>query len=304
MSAAVRPALIKLHIAVLLWGFTAVLGKLISYGSLNLVWHRMLLTAAVYLFVPGALRGLNAMTNRERLRFAGIGCIIALHWLTFYGSIKIGDSVSLALGCFGSVSLFTALLDPLIAKRPIHKGELLLGLLVLCGLVLIYFSRPDDAAAAAVFLQAAGVGILSAFLAALFSVLNKKYLPGHSTLSVSTLELGAGFVFLSLALPFISTSNFHWIPEGWDILWLLLLAIVCTNLAFFLGTDALHHVSAFTANLAVNLEPVYGIVFAAFFFKEYTSLNPLFYAGAAVIIASVLLQPTLMRHVNRKQPHS
>lgn len=296
MSQSLKTALLRLHLAVLLWGFTAVLGKLISYGSFNLVWHRMLLTSFFYLMMPAVWRGFRGLNTRDVAVFAGIGCLIALHWVTFYGSIKIGNSVSLALGCFGAVSFFAALLEPLIIRTPFRRQELMLGLLVLVGLALIYQARPREAVAAGQFMAAAGVGIISAFLAALFSVLNKKYLRDKSTLSVSTLELGAGFIFLSLMLPWLVNPDFVWIPAGWDILWDLLLALVCTNLAFFLGTDALKHVSAFTANLAVNLEPVYGILFAAFLFKEYEVLNLWFYAGAAVILVSVVLQPLLQKY--------
>lgn len=298
MSVARSQALIRLHLAVLLWGFTAVLGKLISYGSFNLVWHRMLLTTIIYLLMPAVWRGFRTLNVRQVRVFAGIGVLIALHWVTFYGSIKIGNSVSLALGCFGAVSFFAAILEPIITRAPFRKHELLLGLLVLLGLALIYQARPREPLAAANFMAAAGVGMISAFLAALFSVLNKKYLSTHSTLSVSTLELGSGFLFLSLLLPWLVGSDFVWIPGGMDILWDILLALVCTNLAFFLGTDALKHVSAFTANLAVNLEPVYGILFAAFLFKEYQVLNMWFYAGAGVILLSVMLQPILKKYAD------
>jgi len=296
VSQSLKTALLRLHLAVLLWGFTAVLGKLISYGSFNLVWHRMFLTTLFYLFMPAVWRGFRTLNSKHLTVFAGIGVLIALHWVTFYGSIKIGNSVSLALGCFGAVSFFAALLEPLIIRTPFRRQELMLGLLVLVGLALIYQARPQETVAAEQFVAAAGVGIISAFLAALFSVLNKKYLSTHSTLSVSTLELGSGFLFLSLLLPWLVDSSFVWVPEGLDILWDILLALVCTNLAFFLGTDALKHVSAFTANLAVNLEPVYGILFAAFLFKEYEVLNLWFYAGAAVILASVVLQPLLQKY--------
>ncbi len=296
MSKAQSQALLRLHLAVLLWGFTAVLGKLISYASFNLVWHRMFLTTLIYLFMPAVWRGFRTLDLRHLRVFAGIGVLIALHWVTFYGSIKIGNSVSLALGCFGAVSFFAAILEPLITRSPFRKHELLLGLLVLLGLALIYQARPREQVAAANFMAAAGVGIVSAFLAALFSVLNKKHLSTHSTLSVSTVELGSGFLFLSLLLPWLAGPGFVWVPQGWDILWDLLLALICTNLAFFLGTDALKHVTAFTANLAVNLEPVYGILFAAFLFKEYEVLNMWFYAGAGVILLSVILQPVMKKY--------
>lgn len=298
VSQARSQALIRLHLAVLLWGFTAVLGKLISYGSFNLVWHRMFLTTLIYLFMPAVWRGFRTLNFSQVRVFAGIGVLIALHWVTFYGSIKIGNSVSLALGCFGAVSFFAAILEPLIVGTPFRKQELLLGVLVLLGLALIYQARPREQVAEANFMAAAGVGIISAFLAALFSVLNKKYLSAHSTLSVSTLELGSGFLFLSLLLPWLVTPGFVWIPQDMDILWDILLALVCTNLAFFLGTDALKHVSAFTANLAVNLEPVYGILFAAFLFKEYEVLNVWFYAGAGIILLSVILQPILKKYAD------
>ncbi|MFM7765760.1 MAG: EamA family transporter, partial [Sphingomonadales bacterium] len=130
-------ALTYLHIAVFLWGFTAILGKLISYSSLNLVWHRMLITAAVYFCIPAVWQGISGLTRKEWLIFLGIGIIVALHWLTFYGSIKLGNSASVTLACLGSASFFSAVLDPLINRNAFRIRELLLGLLVIAGILVI-----------------------------------------------------------------------------------------------------------------------------------------------------------------------
>ncbi len=298
-------ALAFLHIAVFLWGFTAILGKLISYGSFNLVWHRMLITAAVYFCIPAVWKGITPLNKKDWLIFLGIGVIVAFHWLTFYGSIKLGNSASLTLACLGSASFFSALLDPLINRKSLQARELLLGLLVVCGILIIHGSFQAKDGVKTHYTMAILTGIVSAALAALFTALNKRNIERASSLSISAIEMLAGAVLLSVVFPVMADASAVWIPEynpesdNYDLLWVLLLSLVCTNLTFYLGTVALKEISAFTANLSVNLEPIYGIILGALIFKEHASLNIQFYLGAALILVSVFLQ-TFLEYRQRK----
>ena len=303
-------ALTYLHIAVFLWGFTAILGKLISYNSFNLVWHRMLLTAAVYACIPAVWRGVAAISRRDFLIFTGIGLIVAMHWITFYGSIKLGNSASVTLACLGSASFFSAILDPLINRKALKAQELFIGLLVVAGIYIIHYSLPSGGAFDVDYTAAIATGILSAALAALFTALNKRNIEKASSVAISAIEMFAGAAVLSIMFPMFAGPEAVWIPEynpdagNYDLVWVLLLSLVCTNLTFYLGTHALKEISAFTANLSVNLEPIYGIVFGAIIFKENQMLNAGFYAGAALILVSVFIQTFYEYRLRKKQANA
>lgn len=300
MSISKTRAYVYLHFAVFLWGFTAILGKFISYGSFNLVWHRMLLAGFVFALFPAFWKGLKAMNKKDIAIFAGIGVLVTLHWITFYGSIKIGDSVSITLACLGSSSFFTSIFDPLINKRPFKKTEMFLGLLVLAGLLIIYFGKRETGGGKAGNTELAIVtGIASALLAALFSTLNKNQLHRAQPIAISGIEMISGAVLLSVFMLLFPTYCDCWVPDfspatgNYDLLWILILVLFCTNLTFWISIVALEKISAFTANLSINLEPVYGIVLGAVIFKEYENLTGQFYLGAAIILAAVALQPIL-----------
>lgn len=303
-------AFIALHSAVFLWGFTAILGKLISYGSLYLVWHRMALTAAVYLLIPRVWKQLKSLSTKTMLQFAGIGLIVCAHWLTFYGSIKLGNSVSITLACLGSASFFAAIIEPTLLKKPFSSRDILMGLIVMLGIVLIYVSLPPQPAAQqgdVSYGYAIITGLFSAALAATFTTLNKKHIHTAPTLAISTLEMISGALFLSLVVLLMPNNGYQPFPSinldaltdlnlrsgAWDFVWIGLLAVVCTNLTFYLGTYALQQLSAFTANLTVNLEPIYGIVLGALIFHENKDLNLWFYLGTGVILSAIFTQAYL-----------
>ena len=280
-----------MHIAVFLFGFTAIIGKLITLEQTALVWNRLWIAVLGLAAVPGVIKGIRSIRKKNILIFAGIGVIVALHWLTFYGSIKVGNSASVTLACLATASLFTSVLEPLITKSKFQWLELLLGLLVILG---IYFLSGVGEA----YYWAIVIGIVSAFLAALFSSLNKKYITGQNSLSVSTIELGSGFLFITLTYPFHNyiLPQVHWIPNTMeDWLWLAVLGLLCTSLAFALALNALKEISAFISNLSINLEPVYGILLAIWLLNEDADLNTDFYIGTSIILGAVLLHPLLMR---------
>ena len=310
-------AFIALHSAVFLWGFTAILGKLISYGSLYLVWHRMAITAAIYLLIPAVWKQLKSLSLKTTLNFAGIGLIVCAHWITFYGSIKLGNSVSITLACLGSASFFAAIIEPTILRKPYSLRDILMGLIVMLGIVLIYFSLPEQPAATAAhpnlsYGWAIITGIVSAALAATFTTLNKKHITTAPTLAISTIEMISGAIFLSLIILLFPMGDYQAFPSlnmdalnlqnlrtgPWDFIWIGLLALLCTNLTFYLGTYALKQLSAFTANLTVNLEPIYGIVLGALIFKENEDLNLWFYLGTSLILGAIFTQAYLSSKEN------
>ena len=286
-------ALWQIHLCVLLWGFTAILGKLISLPALPLVWWRMLIVVAALALLPVVWRGLRAIPVRARWAYAGIGALVALHWLTFYGAIKLSNA-SVAATCIAFATPITALVEPLLTGRRFQPRELLLGLAALPGIWLVVGGVPAGMHAGI------AVGVLSAALVAVFGSLNKRMVEAGEPLAVTALELGAGVLTLSLLAPLMPrlapafAGPVLALPAGLDVLWLLLLALACTLLPFALCLVALRHLSAFTAQLAVNLEPVYAIVLAALLLGEQQELSARFYAGVAIILAAVFAHALLL----------
>ncbi len=285
----------QIHFCVLLWGFTAIFGKLITLPALQLVWWRMLLVTATLLALPRVWRGLRAMSGRLLLRFAGIGIVVALHWLTFYGAIKLSNA-SVAVSCMALGSVFAAMIEPFITNRRFDTRELVLGIIVVPGIVMLVGGVPGN------MRLGIAIGVLSAFLTALFSALNKRYVERADPLTVTCLELGAGAAFLTLIAPLLPhTGAAFTLPGVQDALLLLALAMACTLLPFILSLIALRNISAFSTQLALNLEPVYAIVIAILLLNEQRELTPRFYAGVAMILIAVFAHPLTMR---RKNAHS
>lgn len=283
-----RKAFIQLHTAVFIAGFTAILGKLITLNEALLVWYRLLFTIITMWAIFAFQKKLQRITAKEMMKITAVGAIATLHWTTFYASIKYSN-VSVALVCFSSIGFFTAIFEPIISRSRFNYMELLLGLIAVLGISLIFHFDPT-------YKVGIIIGIISAMLGSVFPILNRKLLRTHSTETLTVYELTGGFIFLSLILPIylklFPTSN---LVPGWsDIVWLLILAWVCTVWAFQLSMNALKKISAFTVNLTYNLEPLYGITLAFLLFREDKMLTGAFYAGLGLIVCSVLLQTFLV----------
>lgn len=293
MTAATR-AQLQIHACVLLWGFTAILGKLITLPALPLVVWRMAIVVAALALVPAVWRGLRAMPARLRWAYAGIGALVGLHWLTFYGSIKLSNA-SIAATCIALGPVFLAFVEPVITRRRFDPRELLLGLAVVPGVALVVGGVPAGMRDGIV------AGAVSAFLVAIFGSLNKRLVEHGDPLTLTGLELGSGALVLALLSPllFAWTDAFGTelavLPDLRDAILLVVLALFCTLLPFALAFVALRHMSAFAAQLAINLEPVYAIVLAVILLDEQRELTPQFYLGVAVIVAAVLVHPRLVR---------
>lgn len=289
-------AQIQIHFCVLLWGFTAILGKLITLSALPLVWWRMLFVVGPLLLVPRVWRALATMPLRLIAAYAGIGALVALHWLAFYGSIKLANA-SIAASCIALSPVFLSLTEPFLIGRPFEPRELLLGIAVVPGVSLVVGGVPGSMHLGII------VGVLSALLIAIGSALNKRLIEHGQPLVVTCIEMGAGVLVLgglSAILP-QGSAGVSW-PSQHDALLLIVLAMGCTLLPFALSLVALRHLSAFATQLAVNLEPVYAIAIAAILLGEQRELHAMFYVGVAIILAAVFGHPLLVRR--RAQPAS
>jgi drug/metabolite transporter (DMT)-like permease len=287
-----RKAYLQIHFCVVLWGFTAILGKLISLPALPLTWWRMLMVVAVMALIPRVWRGLRGMSPRLMLSYAGIGALVALHWMTFYGAIKLSNA-SVGATCMALGTVFVAMIEPWLARTRFSKRELALGLLVLPGVVLVVGGVPQG------MRIGIAVGAFSALLVAIFGSLNKRLVEHGDPLAVTALELGAGALTLTLLAPLMPllfpafAGDLLVVPGARDTLLLLALALACTLLPFTLSLFALRHMSAFAQQLAINLEPVYAIVLAILLLGEQRELTPQFYLGVAIILAAVFIHPLL-----------
>jgi len=279
-----RRSLLQLHGCVLLWGFTAILGRLISLPADALVGWRMILVTLMLAIIPRTWNGLRGMPARTICIYAGIGCVVAMHWLAFYGAIKLANA-SLAVACLGLGSLFAAIIEPIAFGKSPNRIDLLSGILVLPGVSLIAGGVPIG------MRPGIAAGVLAALLSAAFAILNKRYASSDDAFAVTGVEMAAGAVLLSIPTFFKGIP----IPDGRDAALLLVLAAGCTLLPFILWLQALRHVSAFTTQLLLNLEPIYAILLAAMFFQEYKELSFGFYLGATMVVFTILLQPWLRR---------
>lgn len=292
-----KKAFLQLHIAVFLAGFTGILGRLITLNEGMVVWYRLLFTAITMWLLFGWLKRIKKIPVNDILKITAVGFIAAMHWVTFYGSIKYSN-VSVALVCFSAISFFTALFEPLILKKRINWVELLLGLVTLSGIYIIFHFDTQ-------FKTGIIIGIVSAILASLFPIYNREFLKRINVETMLTWQQTGGFLVLSVLLPFylqkFPTDSF--IP-GWEnIGWLLVLAWFCSVIAFQLSANALKRLSAFTVNLTYNLEPVYGILLAFAVYNENKYLGKGFYIGFAVIAAALIAHVIILIRVERKLTH-
>lgn len=293
-----KGALIRLHIAVFLWGFTGVLGRAIKLNEAWLVWWRMFITVVTLWVLFYFLNRIRAVAFKDFLKIAAIGTVLSLHWLAFYGSIKYSN-VSIALTCLSTTGLMSAVIEPLFFRRRINIFELVLGLFALGGIIIIYATNLH-------FSVGIYIGLVAALLTVIVSVMNKKLISGYTHDAITLYQLTGGFVGLSILLPFYNMlfPSAQHIPQQLDWLWLIILSWFCTILTFILYINALKQVSAFTVNLTLTLEPVYGIILAFILYKENENLSRYFYFGFALIFIAVVLQMLRLLKDKRKLPVS
>jgi drug/metabolite transporter (DMT)-like permease len=291
-----QKAYLSLHFCVLIWGFTAILGKLIQVSALPLVWWRVVLCVGLLVWlVPKEQRRL--VEGRQAFRLLLIGALIGIHWICFYGAVKLSNA-SVAVASMAMTTLFASFTEPIILRRKIIWYELGLGILILPGMVLMVGDLDWG------MKTGFGVGVLGALVAAVFTAYNKREidLRPPPPLAMSLLELSGAVLITSVALVLVRpTWALVW-PVGTDWVWLVVLAWVCTLLPHYLTLKAMRHISAFATNLTINLEPVYGVLLAMFIFQENKSLPPNFYVGVVIVLLAVFSHPFLKRWLDRPLP--
>ncbi len=273
---------LHLHLIVFIWGFTAILGKLLSIDAIPLVWYRMgLASFFIYIYIKVTKLSLK-ITKRQVVNYVFGGAVIAAHWVTFFYAIKISN-ISIALATMSTGAFFTIFIEALYKKKRIDFKELIFGILAIVGLYIIYKSE--------ISLQIGMlVALASSFLSAVFSVFNADFVKKESAVVISFYELSFGVLAITLFLlcngELLDTSFFK--LEPLDYLWLFILSSVCTAYAFIVSVDLLKKLSAFTVMLTINLEPIYAIFLAIILFPENEKMTPNFYFGAALILLTVV----------------
>lgn len=277
---------LHLHFIVFIWGFTAVLGALISIDAIPLVWYRMLIASLVIL----AFVFVRKKTLRVHKKLLGWylfgGFLIALHWLAFFHAIKVSN-VSITLAMMSTGAFFTSILEPIIYKRKLIGYEILFGLIVMVGLYIIFRVEGD-------YLSGILFALSAAFLGAVFSIINGKLVQKNDATVISFYELlgGAGFITIYLLVSQGFTADFFLLSTT-DWLYIIILATFCTAYAFIASTAVMKHLTPYTVMLTINLEPVYGIFLAYLIFGEKEQMSPQFYYGALIILATVVLNGIL-----------
>ncbi|MCB9231616.1 MAG: EamA family transporter [Bacteroidia bacterium] len=282
-------AYVQLHTAVLLFGFTAILGALILLPESGIVWWRMGLTTFSFLLIPSLYPALRKMSVKRLKKLVLIGFLVSIHWATFFGAIKLSN-VSITLSILATATFFTSLIEPLLTPKKFRPLELGLGLLVIPGVYLIYHTTEF-------YLWGILAALLSSFLASLFGVLNKNEVEVADPVAITFVELGSGWLMFTplVLIYYYYNPGQPFLPTWSDLGYLAILAFLCTSIGFLFSLKSLKVLDAFKVSLTINLEPIYGIILAIALLNEHRDLSWKFYLGAGVILLSVFLHPLLDR---------
>lgn len=277
-----------IHFCVLLWGFTPIMGRLIELDAVSLVWWRMLFAAITLLLLPATWRGWHQLTPKLLLICLGSGCLLAITWMLFYLSVKLTNASVGAL-CLAATPLFISLFGPMVSQRRYQASDILLALIVLPSMVLVVGGIPDS------MLFGLGVGLAAALVLAIFSGVNKLLANQVAPSSASCLVMASGALLVACVIGAFPASGGNFIfPGAYNTGLLLLLAVIMTALPMALLLVALRHISVFAQQTAVNLEPIYAILLAIPILGEAQQLSLSFYFGALLIVATVMLEPSLL----------
>lgn len=287
---AVNKNLIILHLTVFVWGFTGILGALISIPATQLVWYRVLIAfitlIAYFKFTKTSLK----VSRVVFLKLFFTGAIVGLHWILFFQSIK-SSTVSVTLVCLSSLTLFTAILEPIFKKQKISIFDIITGLTIICGIYLIFRFESR-------YTEGIIYGLTSALCASIFSIINSKQIQNRPAPIISFYELIGAWVWISIYLAIIGGYTASMSLNFADLMYLLILGTVCTSLAYVAGVAVMKELSAFRVALITNLEPVYGIILAFLFFGKREQMTLGFYAGALIILSAIFIYPVIK---NRKR---
>lgn len=292
-----------LHIIIFIWGFTAILGKWIEAGAFVLVWYRVLIAfISLLIFLLILKREWRILNKKEVYRTLGVGVLVALHWLTFYLSIKL-STASLAIICLATTTIHVAWLEPIVMKRRALKSEFIISVIIIGGIILITNQGSQEGLALGMTF-----GLIAAILAALFSVFNAKLIQTVSASRITLYEMFSATITMTIFLFFSGDLT----PESLaisanDFYLLLFLGVICTSIAFLITVEIQKLLGAFTVTLSINMEPVYTLGLAALLLNEHEKISPSFYIGAAVIVLAVFGNAVLKYHQSkllRKDSHS
>lgn len=289
---------LMLHLIVLIWGFTAILGLLISLPAIELVFYRTLI-AAIGVAGLFLLKKKNLlMPFPDMIKVTGVGFVIAMHWILFFWSARV-STASVCLAGMATTSLWTAFVEPLFNRTKIKWYEVGLGLIVISGLLVIFSFESG-------YWLGLSMALASSFLAAVFSVLNGKLAHKHNPYQITFYEMAGACLFTLLFMPiysnFMTEEGLQLTWVGYDWFWLFILGGMCTVYAFSVSVELMKRLSVFSINLTVNLEPVYGIILAVLIFGESEKMTPQFYLGTGIILVSVLTYPVLNYINKRRKP--
>ncbi|MGB3588409.1 MAG: DMT family transporter [Tunicatimonas sp.] len=290
---------VLLHFIVLIWGFTAVLGLLISIPAVEIVFFRTLIASGVIALLLW-FRRVDFRVPGRMFALLGTGSLIALHWILFFGAARI-STASVTLAGMATCSLWTSLIEPLMTRRKIQLYEVLLGVIVIVGLYVIFRFE---------FTYALGLSmaVVSALIAAVFTVLNAGFSKHYDPYLVTFYEMVGATLSIALFFPIYQrwisdTGELFLSPSASDWLWLLVLALACTVYAYSISVELMKYVTAFAMNLTNNLEPVYGILLAVLVFGEKEQMTPQFYIGTLIILTSVFAYPFIRRYRKVRRYH-
>ncbi len=284
---------LHLHVIVFIWGFTAVLGALISLDALPLVWYRMAIAVVFILVYVGYKKISLRLPTKILIQLLFAGIIIALHWFTFFRAIKVSN-VSVTLACLSTGAFFTSFLEPILFGRKIIWYEVFFGVIVVIGLSIIFRVEGH-------YIEGILLALSSAFLSALFSVINSKFAKQYNPTAISFYEISGGVLFFSLFLLGSNsfTPSFFKISAS-DWMYLAILSSVCTAYAFIASVKVMRFLSPYTVMLTINLEPIYGIILAVLVFHEKEKMSPQFYLGALIILVTVITNGIVKNYQTKK----
>ncbi|MES2268898.1 MAG: EamA family transporter [Bacteroidota bacterium] len=285
--------LLILHFTVFIWGFTGILGQAITISAVNLVWYRVLIAAFSLFFYFKFSRTAFKIEAKTVLKLALAGALVGGHWILFFASIKL-STIPVTLVCLSSITLFTAIFEPLINKTRISKMEIVAGALIILGIVLIFKFESK-------YTKGIIIGLISAILASLFSIINSRFVKKMEAPVIAFYELSGAFIWITIYLLATGGLVKFAIPNLSDIGYLVILGTVCTALAYVAGVSVMREISAFKVALVTNLEPVYGIIMSFLFFGEMNKMSAGFWVGSVIILSTIFLFPVVQTQVAKRR---
>lgn len=285
--------LLVLHATVFVWGFTGLLGALISVSAIYLVWYRVII-ACLSLLIYFKIAGKNIRISTEALvKLIFTGALVALHWILFFYAIKV-STVSVTLVCLSSLTLFTSFLEPVFSRQKVSNLEVLTGILIIVGIYLIFKFEVK-------YTLGIACGLGSALCASIFSIINSKQVKNRPAPLIAFYELAGATLWITLYLALAGGLNKPLILPLNDLFYLLVLGTICTALAYVAGVSVMKDLSAFRVALITNLEPVYGIILACLVLGKEEQMTTGFYFGALLILSAVFLHPYLKNKIERRK---